>query len=134
MDQRIRRVFKKHTVKFHVAFCVTSASGILFSCSLILILSQMKERFLKGYDIQDLPLWFISTYSLVHWVFQSENKALKQTLNSVYKIWGMLCTYLPRDLNIFAYKTEGYLESLPGLIVIHYTNCLLNQGKILRTY
>lgn len=96
---------QNHTVKFPVAFYETSASGILFSCSLILILSQMKERFLKGYEIQDLPLWFISSYSLVHWVFQSENKALKQTFNSVYKIRGILCGHLPRDLNIFACKT-----------------------------
>lgn len=44
-----------------------------------------------------------------------------------------LCVFTQR-LNIFAYKTEGYLESLPGLIVIHYTDCLLNQDKILRTY
>lgn len=68
-DQRIRRVFTKSGSK---GPCILLWDFSLRHFIFMLInsdLSQMEEIFLKGYDIQSLPLWFISTYSLFHWVF-----------------------------------------------------------------
>lgn len=69
LDQRIRRIFTKSGSE---SLCILLWDFSLRHFIYMLINSDLSWReaiVLKGYDIQGLPLWFISTYSLFPWVF-----------------------------------------------------------------